>query len=83
MMEWRKELGRGGFMARLAVHASRAAAGKKKSVGTFDATFDMPLTFDLNIGFSDALVLNLATKLPIFASARSPGFKEDFFFFFL
>lgn len=65
-------------MARLAVHASRAAAEKKKSVGTFDATFDMPLTFDLNVGFTDAFVLNLSTELSIFASARSD--KEDFFF---
>lgn len=49
-------------MARLAVHASRTAA-EKKSVGTFDATFDMPLTFDLNVGFTDAFVLNRAANL--------------------
>lgn len=48
-------------MARLAVHGSQASA--EKSVGTFDAGFDIPLTFDLKAGYSDALVLNRAVNL--------------------
>lgn len=81
-MEWRKELG-WGFHGQISSARFTGCSRKKKSVGTFDATFDMPLTFGLNVGFTDAFVLNLSTELPIFASARSPGFQEEALFIYL
>lgn len=67
MMEGREELG-WGFHGQIS--RPRFAGFSCKSVGTFDATFDIPLTFDLNDGFSTPS-FDLSRELPIFANLGS------------